>query len=218
MKQPTAFVSTLDTFRHLAQSELPDWHLIAPATQTIQLSKGEPLFVIGQKKPFAFVLTQGILKLVYETPRGDYWVNAFLLPGTCFASLAALKPGGVTSFSAYAVQDAQVDQVDFDMLEKMADRHIEWQRGMGAVMRYYARAKELREMELLTLSPEDRYLSFIRLYGPLMRHLTQKDIASYVRVTPVALSRIKKRLLAEQKMPSSAPPGTPLPIEHHWPN
>ncbi|MNU09051.1 hypothetical protein D3C72_2554010 [compost metagenome] len=50
-------------------------------------------------------------------------------------------------------------------------------------------------MELLTLSPEERYRRFLQQHPQIAAQVRQRDIASYVRVTPVALSRIKARIL-----------------------
>lgn len=61
-------------------------------------------------------------------------------------------------------------------------------------LKFYGQRKERREMELLTLSPEDRYIRFMHDNPELVAALRQSDIASYIRVTPVALSRIKSRL------------------------
>ncbi|MDX9766974.1 MAG: hypothetical protein RBT51_06505, partial [Ectothiorhodospiraceae bacterium] len=44
------------------------------------------------------------------------------------------------------------------------------------------------------LLAERRYLRFIEDFRDIADRIPQKDIASYVRITPVALSRIKARL------------------------
>lgn len=61
----------------------------------------------------------------------------------------------------------------------------------------YGFRKEVREKELLMLSAEQRYLNFIKEREGLAARLTDKDIAGYIRITPVALSRIKRRTRQE---------------------
>ncbi|MNG38637.1 hypothetical protein D3C84_1264130 [compost metagenome] len=53
--------------------------------------------------------------------------------------------------------------------------------------------KERREMQLLTLSAEDRYRSFLEEFGALEKKIPQYYIASYLGITPVALSRIRAK-------------------------
>jgi CRP-like cAMP-binding protein len=46
-------------------------------------------------------------------------------------------------------------------------------------------------MQLLTLSAEDRYRCFLEEFGALDKEIPQYYIASYLGITPVALSRIR---------------------------
>ena len=54
--------------------------------------------------------------------------------------------------------------------------------------------KEIREYELLCLSAEDRYTRLLTQTPELLDRVTQNEIARYLGVTPVGLSRIKSRL------------------------
>ncbi|MEM7216256.1 MAG: hypothetical protein AAF423_12000 [Pseudomonadota bacterium] len=54
--------------------------------------------------------------------------------------------------------------------------------------------KEMREYELLCLSAEDRYRRLMKSTPDIFNLVTQNEIARYLGVTPVALSRIKKRV------------------------
>ena len=54
--------------------------------------------------------------------------------------------------------------------------------------------KEQREYEFLNLPAEERYQKFAEANPDLVEQITQNDIARYLGITPVALSRIKKRL------------------------
>lgn len=56
--------------------------------------------------------------------------------------------------------------------------------------------KERREYELLCLSAEDRYRALMENTPQLADMVTQNEIALYLGVTPVGLSRIKKRVAA----------------------
>lgn len=187
-------VSSYDVFCRLAGEPLPERATFEAMLQARRLRAGEVLFRTGEKNRQVFIVKLGVVKLLYETPQGDAWVKGFIGPGLCFASLTALEEGGVTSCAAYAEVDSSVDLVEHDAVQTLADRHLPWQRAIANAYRLYGQRKERREMELLTLSPEERYLGFVRDHPELVAVLKQRDIASYVRVTPVALSRIKARL------------------------
>ena len=61
-------------------------------------------------------------------------------------------------------------------------------------MALYALSQERRVRDLLTLSAEDRYVNFLVDVPEMIGVLPQKDIAAYVGVTPVGLSRIATRV------------------------
>jgi CRP-like cAMP-binding protein len=54
--------------------------------------------------------------------------------------------------------------------------------------------KEQREKELFALDATSRYLSFRKRYPDVERRVSQYHVASYLGITPQALSRIRKRL------------------------
>ncbi len=192
-------VSTFELFCRLTGADLPDRPALEHATSRRRLAPGESLFLAGEQRPYVYVVNKGIIKMVYETPNGDSWVKGFAESGVCFASLTALEVNGATSFSAYAEVESTIDQIDYPTLQRLADKHLQWQRAVGNAYKLYGQRKEQREMELLTLSPEDRYLSFLHKHAELAAVIRQRDIASYVRVTPVALSRIKSRVKARER-------------------
>ena len=59
----------------------------------------------------------------------------------------------------------------------------------------FAMKKERREKEFLTESAETRYRMLVDQSPGLLDKVRQKDIARYLGITPVALSRIRARNL-----------------------
>ena len=51
-----------------------------------------------------------------------------------------------------------------------------------------------RNIDLIKYSPEQYYLQMIEEYGITLNYIPLKDIASYLGITPQALSRIRKRI------------------------
>lgn len=57
----------------------------------------------------------------------------------------------------------------------------------------FAMKKEQREYELLCLDAEQRYQNLLTRTTDITEFITQNDIARYLGITPVALSRIKNK-------------------------
>lgn len=190
---PTSLIAK-PILEQLGSSALPGWDQIDAAIRVKHIPTGDCLFRAEEQLADVFFVKHGIIKMVYETRDGKAWIKAFAEEGRFFASLAALEPGGRTSFSAFAVCNATVEQLPYKVLLELAESHPAWQRVLRRAFEIYGFRKEAREKELLTLSPEERYVRFIEHGGQLAERLADKDIASYIRVTPVALSRIKRRV------------------------
>ena len=58
--------------------------------------------------------------------------------------------------------------------------------------------REQREIALLTLSPEERYLELVAQDPIYINRIPQKYLASYLNVKPESLSRIKKRIYSQR--------------------
>jgi CRP-like cAMP-binding protein len=192
-----------EIFEALAGASLPDWTVATQATQVVRVAAGAPVFLADAVRPHVFCVRAGVVKLQYDTIDGKQWIKAFVDEGRFFASASALEPGGRTSFAAIAVVATVVDQLDFAALEALATRHPLWQRALTHAFRLYGRRKEERERDLLTRTASERYLRFLAESPGIEARISQKDLASYVGVTPVALSRIKRRLRTRS---SSGPP------------
>jgi CRP-like cAMP-binding protein len=53
--------------------------------------------------------------------------------------------------------------------------------------------EQLRIIENLTLTAEERYFRFLNKYPHIVSQVTQKQIASYLGITPEFLSAIRKK-------------------------
>lgn len=185
---------TRTIFERLAGCALPQWTEVEAATRTMRFGAGGHLFRTGDIHPYIYCVRNGLLKLVYDTQDGTEWVKGFVSEGGFFASAHALQPGGATTYSAIALEQASVDRVDYRALQRLAAAHLCWQKMLSDAFQLYGARKEMRERELLTLTAEQRYLNFVSANPGLQTRIPQKDLARYLGVTPVGLSRIKGRL------------------------
>jgi CRP-like cAMP-binding protein len=188
--------------QQLAGAALPDWERVQPHLRELRLGAGATLFEAGQRRPCVYFIDSGVLKLVYDTPAGASWTKAFVVAEGFFASLAALQPRGLTSFAARALEPCRLQRLEFEHLRILAEQHLPWQRALARGFEIYGARKEARELELLTLNAEQRYLAFLRNHPELAERLHDREVAAYVRVTPVALSRIKGRLRRAGRLPA----------------
>ena len=161
------------------------------------LEAKEHLFRQGEVSPkFAYV-RKGILKAYYLTYEGKEFIKSFICEGDVIGSIRSASEKGPSPFGLLALERCELVTFDFDCLLSAAVSDLPLARHAIASLMQFAMKKERREHEFLVLSPEDRYAS-LKLRSPeLLQRVTQGDIARYLGVTPVALSRIRRRMASK---------------------
>jgi hypothetical protein len=76
----------------------------------------------------------------------------------------------------------------------MIDADIRWYPFVFKLLETVYIMKEMREKSFLLDSAADRYLQFLREYPNLEEHVKLYHIASFIGITPEALSRIRKKM------------------------
>jgi len=199
----------------LAGQELPDFAEFAEKVEVHRIRPGHVLFDIGDAHPYVYLVRNGTLKVSSAGPDGGEGIVAFCRSADMLASLLALNPSGIqrlvgmpgnlvklkaleglgrSETRATAIQGCEVERVEFSVLEDLMSRHPAWAIAVFNAVAVHAAVKERREREFLLLTAEERYRRFLDDYNDLLGLVTQKDIASYVGVTPVGLNRIAKRV------------------------
>jgi len=186
--------ATRSLFEALAGGPLPRWPEFATHVQLKAVEAGGTVFMQGAEHPYVYVVRRGLIKNVYLRDTGDAWIKSFSSEGRFFASVAALKPGGRTSFSAMCVEDSELERIPFQVIERLADSDLAWSTVLRRALAVFADRKEQRERELLTLNPEDRYRAVLAEQPDIEGRITQKDLAAYIGITPVGLNRIVRRV------------------------
>jgi CRP-like cAMP-binding protein len=148
---------------------------------------GEPTDSIG-------LCVSGLFRMYYTTPDGQEFNKSFCDKHNFVASYSSLLQGTPAFFSIQALVHSELIVIRYKDFQSLYDRHVCWERlGRNITEQLYVK-KEMRERELLLLSAEDRYKLFLGKYGHLISHIPQYHIASYLGITPVALSRIRRNL------------------------
>jgi CRP-like cAMP-binding protein len=193
----------------MAGEDLPIAEDVDDHVRLLQLDKGQVLFEMGQPHPYLHVIRRGCVKTVYRRANGDEWIQDFLAEGAFFGSVTAMAPGGVCSYACEALEPCEIERIGYAWIEAKARQHPAWQAALLCGWKDYASRKEWREHDLLTLSPPQRYAAFVARHAGLAQRLPQKELARYLGITPVSLSRIRSRLQS-QALGQAPAPSTPL--------
>lgn len=176
----------IDLLRHLA---IRDGHWLPRAKP-----KGSVLIRQGHESAGLFVLQKGLVKLAYQTAGGDEWIKSFIADPGLFAASDPWSAHVPSRFTAECLEACDVVHLPLAWAGVQIAREPRLVAAYAGFSAWVRRRKELREEALLCDSAEERYRSFLATMPDLARRLRQCDIARFMRITPIALSRIKRRI------------------------
>ena len=160
--------------------------------QLIRYKKGD-LIPADHK---GFLLLSGILRGYYLDVDGNDVTHMFIFEGTSYGTdfLTTDKPH-VCNFEA--IEECIAVEINRVVLLE------EIKNNPGLMMAYIHMLEEalkrkiLRETSLVTKSATERYLDLKKEYPAIDKRISQLHIASYLGITPVSLSRIR-RIIREE--------------------
>jgi len=177
-------------------SPIPDEELLAFKELSVAttITKNDHFIRAGDFANSIGFCVSGIFRFYYTTQDGDEFNKSFCSNNDFIASYSSLLINVPSYFSIQALRNSEIITIRYKDFQSLYARHVCWERiGRIVIEQLYVK-KEMRERELLLLSAESRYLLFLERYGHMVKHIPQYHIASYLGITPVALSRIRKKL------------------------
>jgi CRP-like cAMP-binding protein len=91
------------------------------------------------------------------------------------------------------LEDSCILNLSRENFNKLFTAVPKFERFFRILMQNAYTREQLRIIENLTLTAEERYVRFINKYPKIVTQVTQKQIASYLGITPEFLSTIRKK-------------------------
>ncbi|MBX2961424.1 MAG: Crp/Fnr family transcriptional regulator [Cyclobacteriaceae bacterium] len=170
-----------------------EWKLLTSIITRRFIKKGEYILRGGEVCNHVTFINKGFMR-VYNVVHDEELTINFAFEGnfiTDFASLISRQP---TTDYIIAMDDAEILQMSYQDLQKTYEKSHVWERFGRLMAEYILLFVVSRNKSLLFNSPEERYLKLIKERPKVMANVPLKYIASYLGITPEALSRIRKRL------------------------
>jgi CRP-like cAMP-binding protein len=157
------------------------------------LARGAALLRAGERATEVSVVMQGLLREHFVSPRGVERTKAFVLEGQSTGSLADLVSGAPSRAFIVADEPSRLLVARFTEVRALSARFARWAALERAALERTLLVKAEREWELLGLDAEARYAVFRRRFPGLEARVAARHVASYLGITPVHLSRLRRR-------------------------
>lgn len=166
-----------------------------------EVKKGDYLVKEGQFVKHFYYLDKGCT-CFYYLRNGKEMVMEFYTEDTFFTDLYAYLEDKPSRTFIRATEDCLIYAVSKENVERIFSHSHELER-FGRLSMQDAFLKTFHKMTLQNqLSNEELYLKLIQRRPDLLQRVPQYLIASYLGLTPVGLSKIRKRLSKSEKTTS----------------
>lgn len=169
----------------------------AALVQTIgqrTLAKGEHLFRQGDSAQTLYFIQAGLLRYYYLADGAEH-TGQFFDEGMFLADVFALTTGAPGTQNIDALEASVVLTIPRAALLAAYDADHAFERFGRRIMEEVVAGSQRRSASLLQKTPEERYAHFVAMRPGVARRVPQYVIASYLGITPEALSRIRRRRL-----------------------
>jgi CRP-like cAMP-binding protein len=169
-----------------------DWQRIAPLWHERAFSKGAYICATGEVEQWFYIVKSGVQRLSFFHDGNDVCVGFAYGGSWCgeYSSFVSRKPA---RFDVKAVTDSVLVGIRYEDLQELYTELKPMERFGRLILEELLIGRGVREIEQLSLSAEERYERLVDRSPQLLQLVPQKDIASYLRMTPETFSRLRKR-------------------------
>lgn len=185
----------LSTFKTL---KLTDLFKLFQIAKRKKLAAGEVYIKEGEMQKKLAYITKGLVRTYTFKKNGDevtlqlYWEDQF------FGSRHNIIMNEPSPYIYEAVEPTTLLEADYTTLMNVVDRYPQFAEAKNHFFNgMLAQAME-RAADFMLLSPEERYLKLLKEKANIVNRVPDKYIATMLGITPVSLSRIRRRLVNRQ--------------------
>ena len=158
------------------------------------VATGEFLLREGEVCKFASFVVKGCLKVYYQDEEGYDHIIDFPIEEWWADDLYSLLTQTPSRSNIRALEDSEVLQIARTDLELLYQRIPKFERFFRILFQNAFIAQREQINLALSVTAEERYLLFLKKKPYAIARFPQKDIASYLGVTPQFLSSLKRKL------------------------
>lgn len=148
----------------------------------------------GQRNQLEYFILEGICKSYLLSPEGDEVTISFFTSNSILSPYTTRVNNQQSMLNFRALTDVHLASMDAAAFEQLMIENLEIRNFGNDVLRNELALKVNKEIGLAALTAKERLLAFRERYPFLENQIPHTDIASYLGITNVSLSRLRKDL------------------------
>jgi CRP-like cAMP-binding protein len=158
------------------------------------LKRKEVLLQAGQPCALFNYVESGVLKAYYSDSAGNANVVMFAVHDWWITDMYSFTVEKPSMLTIEALEDSVVFQLTKQAWEQLFLTVPKFERFFRIIMQNAYVREQLRAIQNLSMTAEERYLLFIEKYPQFVNQVPLKQIASYLGMTPEFLSTLRKKI------------------------
>ena len=156
--------------------------------------EGEHWIQAGDIAQDTCFIANGLFRVYYIDQAGNEVNQHFYQANEMIAPVSVMLNNEPCQYYVQALEPSQVLLANFNSLYEVGKDNPEWLRLENKILQTVFLKTAKREAKLLLGNGEQRYKWFLKEYQELAEKLPQYHIASFLGLTPVSLSRLRKKM------------------------
>ncbi|KZS40440.1 hypothetical protein AWE51_05675 [Aquimarina aggregata] len=193
-KTPFSYELILKNISRFIDLNLEEQNLYISLLRQRVIRKKDFILKPGEVVKDEYFIVKGCLKVYSIDDKGVEHISMFAIKDWWTGDIASFLTQQPSNYFIQALEETEVIKIsrkNYDLLFKKIPKferfyRILYQKSLANYI--------LRSDQNISLSAEDRYFNFVKKYPSLVNRVSQKDIASYIGVTPEFLSVLRKRI------------------------
>ncbi|WP_407426817.1 Crp/Fnr family transcriptional regulator [Arcticibacter sp.] len=185
---------TINHYKDFFELELTELLSLLSLTREKSLKEGDVYIQEGSLTRRLAYIQKGLIRTVYLKENGDETTMLLRWEDQFFSSYDSIFFNRPSRFTYQALEDTVVLEANYDDFMDFLNTHPRFAKAKDFfLISMLAEAMERVESFVL-MTPEERYLNLIKDKGDIVQRCQDKHLATWLGITPVSLSRIRKRI------------------------
>lgn len=153
----------------------------------------------GSVRREVFYIKKGLVRSFTINDKGDEITLALFWEHHIVVSPDIILFNQASRFYFQALEPTEVLYLDYDVLQNIIDSNPKLSQNRKFIFQRVLRESYKRIESFVLYSPEERYIRYVAENPDIVNRVPNKYIANVLGITPVSLSRIRKRIAAKKK-------------------
>ena len=190
------FLNYLNKFVSISDDEFEQ--NLLPILKVRRFGKREMLIKSGEVENYFNFIIKGLVRKYYK--KGHQEINTQIsTEGHIIMSQQSFLGRQPSEYYIETIEPSIIVSIKYENLEELYNKSKKMERLGRLVVTYMMAISDSWQMQLIKMTPRERFLNFVMKNPQLMQRVPQKYLASYLNIKPETFSRFKHLLRNHSK-------------------